>query len=71
MTRSEVDRACGQTPCLCGDIETWHPECYAGKTKTEISDGYNEAYSIARRKLRIRAAEATTLLIKSANAQHY
>lgn len=56
MTRYEIDRACNQTPCICGDIETWHPKCYAGKTSAEIKSGYDRAYSIARRKLKARAA---------------
>lgn len=55
MTRFEVDRACGQTPCLCGDIETWHPKCFTGKTDVEIAAGYDRAYKIARRKLRANA----------------
>lgn len=37
MTRFEVDKACGQTPCLCGDLETWHPECYAGKNDEQLA----------------------------------
>lgn len=57
MTRWEVDMACGQTPCLCGDIDTSHPQCYAGKTYTEIRAAYELAYRIARRKLRERAKE--------------
>lgn len=56
MTRFDVDRACGQTPCLCGDIETWHLECFAGKTATEVKAGYSRAYQIARAKLKTRAA---------------
>ena len=55
MTRYEIDRACNQTPCICGDIETWHKQCYAGKTTDEIKVGYDRAYRIARRKLKARA----------------
>lgn len=66
MTRFEVDRACGQTPCLCGDIETWHPGCYRvylGRPKDEIQAATERAYAIARRKLRKRAQETTRLLV--------
>lgn len=55
MTRNEIEMACGQTPCLCGDIETWHPACYAGKSEAEVKSGYVRAYQIARVKLRTRA----------------
>lgn len=63
MKREEVDRACGQTPCLCGAIDTWHPECFAGKSKSSVAAGYDKAYQIARRKLRSRAQETTRLLV--------
>lgn len=60
MTRNDVDKACGQTPCLCGDIETWHPDCYRaflGLPKSKIEEAKDRAYAIARRKLRKRAQE--------------
>jgi len=55
MTRHEVDRTCGQTPCLCGDIEEWHHSCYRGKTPSEVAVAYQQAYQIARTKLRAMA----------------
>lgn len=66
MTRLEVDRACGQTPCLCGDIEEWHAGCYTGKTPAEVAATYKRAYVIARRKLRARAMEAVASFVKLA-----
>jgi hypothetical protein len=64
MTRFEVDKACCQTPCLCGDIETWHPECYEGKTKVQIEKSTEQSYKIARCKLRKRADETVRLLCR-------
>ena len=58
MERLEVDKACGQTPCLCGDIDAWHTQCYRrflGLPKHEIELAKKRAYRIARRKLRERA----------------
>lgn len=57
MTRFEVDRACGQSPCLCGDIETWHLSCFAGKTAAEIERLYVRAYRVARLRLQRRAQQ--------------
>lgn len=57
MNRLEVDRALGQTPCICGDVETWHPRCYQkflGRPEHEIKDAMDRAYKIARRKLKAR-----------------
>ena len=58
MNRLEVDRALGQTPCICGDVEAWHPKCYAkflGRPKHEVDAAMDRAYRTARRKLRERA----------------
>lgn len=58
MNRLEVDRALGQTPCICGEIETWHQQCYAkflGRPKHEIDAAMDAAYRTARRKLKERA----------------
>lgn len=63
MRRLEVDRACGQTPCLCGDIETWHPECFSDKAPAQIHEAYERAYKIARRNLRKRADKSVKLLV--------
>lgn len=53
-----IDQALGQTPCLCGAIDTWHPGCYAGKSTEEIEAGYVKAYAQARKHLREQAAAA-------------
>ena len=63
MTRFEVDKACGQTPCLGGDLETWHPQCYGGKNDEQLTAATARSYEIARRKLRKRAKESVRLLI--------
>lgn len=49
MTRFQIDRLIGQTPCLCANIETWHLECFAGKSDAAIKKGYNRAYATVRR----------------------
>lgn len=58
-----IDQALGQTPCVCGAVDTWHPGCYKGKTNEEIEAGYVKAYAKARKHLRelaaINAAAAT------------
>lgn len=57
MNDTEVERALGYTPCVCGVLNgTWHNECYRGKTKTQISAGYKHAFILARRHLATRAA---------------
>lgn len=55
MTDLEVDLALGMTPCVCGDCETWHQECYRGKTQAEIDAAYKVAYKKARLFLKRRA----------------
>lgn len=70
MTRFEVDRACGQTPCLCGDIETWHPECFKGKSASQIKTDYDRAYRIARDKLKVRVAQQVVYVLRIAKMQH-
>jgi len=69
FTPDVIERIIGQTPCLCGDIETWHARCYAGKTHAEIAAAYKRAYRIAANKIRNRAAEAASAAISSARAQ--
>lgn len=49
MTRDEVDRALGGTPCICGDLKSWHPKCYAGKSPTQIQTARARVYSKARK----------------------
>lgn len=50
-----IDQALGQTPCVCGAIDTWHPHCYFGKTTEQIETGYEKAYATARKYLREQA----------------
>lgn len=63
MTRFEVDKAFGQTPCLCGDLERWHPGCYSGKNDEQFIAATARSYEIARRELRKRANKSMRLLI--------
>jgi hypothetical protein len=63
MTEAEIDRALGGTPCVCGDLTTWHRECYACKTPEQIKAGYVRAYAKARRHLKtIREREAAQMM---------
>jgi hypothetical protein len=52
LDRPSIDAIIGQKPCVCGDDETWHMECYSEKTQKQIDDGYTRAYAKVRRKLR-------------------
>lgn len=54
FTRSVVDRLAGQTPCLCGSIDTWHPRCYAGKSNAQVQEEMSKAYRMAAAELRRR-----------------
>ena len=72
MNRLEVDRALGQTPCICGDVENWHPQCYAkflGRPKHEIDAAMDRAYRAARRKLKERAKVQAAETLMMANDQ--
>jgi hypothetical protein len=71
MNRLEVDRALGQTPCVCGDVETWHQQCYAkfrGRPKHEFEAAMDRAYRIARRKLNDRGMDQARKALMMANA---
>lgn len=53
MTDYEVEQRLGYTPCVCGKLDgTWHPGCYAGKTREQIAAGYKRAFAAARRHLK-------------------
>lgn len=72
MNRLEVDRALGQTPCICGDVENWHPQCYArflGRPRHEIDAAMDRAYRTARRKLKERAKAQAGEALMMANAK--
>lgn len=57
MTDYEVEQRLGYTPCVCAKIDgTWHPKCYAGKTREQIAAGYKRAFAAARRNLKAKAA---------------
>lgn len=51
MTNFELDRHFGGTPCLCGDVGTWHPSCYAGKSDAQVAAAYRTAYAWLRARL--------------------
>jgi hypothetical protein len=59
MTDTEVERALGYTPCICGVLNgTWHSKCYEGKTSKEIRVGYKNAFANARKHLKQQANDA-------------
>lgn len=60
MTDHEVEQFLGCTPCVCGDLETWHPRCYVGLTKEAIAAGYKRAFAKARREIKSRIKAAIT-----------
>lgn len=66
LTPEVIDRIIGQTPCLCGDIETWHARCYRGKTQEEVTQAYKRAYRIAAKKIRQQQANAAAAAIDAA-----
>jgi hypothetical protein len=51
MNDLQIDRILGQTPCLCGNLLTWHPECYKGKSGHDVSLAYQIVYDSIRRAL--------------------
>jgi hypothetical protein len=62
-----LDEKIGQTPCLCGAIDTWHQSCYSGKTAEQIEAAYESAYKKARALLADRVkTEAQEVLNKAA-----
>lgn len=69
LTRDEIDRAIG-TPCLCGNIETWRPACYAGKTNSETQAGYDRAYRIVNRHLVERAQRQAAQMLVLSSKRH-
>lgn len=69
MTEQEVDRHLGGTPCICGEVTFWHPECYAGKTKAEVKDAYRRVYAKIRRRLWLEGQAAAKRLISRMNSE--
>lgn len=51
MTDVEIDLYYKQTPCLCGATDTWHQECFAGKSREQVHADYDRVYAQIRRKL--------------------
>lgn len=58
LTDYEVVQILGCDPCICGDLTTWHPQCYAGKTDAEIQSAARAAMRRARRAIKRKAAVA-------------
>ena len=57
----DIDRLLGQSPCLCGATDTWHQQCFTGKTGEQINAEYDRVYAKLRRhfgKLRANARKA-------------
>lgn len=70
MTDTEVERALGYTPCICGVIDgTWHDECYRIKrTKVQMKAAYKAAFENARAHLKSKAEVAAQVAIVRAAA---
>jgi hypothetical protein len=66
MTEAVVDRLAGQTPCLWGDIDTWHRACFTGKSEEEQRAAYKVAYQIARKTIRKRLAAQVRAILAAA-----
>ena len=65
MTEFEIDRLLGQTPCICGATNTWHGECYAGKTEEQITTAYRRVYAKLRAKFAKQRKDAVAAMLKS------
>jgi hypothetical protein len=71
MTRNVIDRLAQQTPCSCGDIDTWHDRCYAGKSNPKIRAEMVVAYKKAAAELKRRYEEsANAVIVLAAMQQH-
>lgn len=68
MTEYEVERALGCTPCVCGDLETWHPACYQGKTREQLAAGHKTAMVKARAHLKSQADAMSKAALQRARA---
>lgn len=68
LSRDAIVKIMHQTPCVCGSFETWHPECYRGKSQAEINHGYEKAYRAAAKQIRQDAADKTASAISAAKA---
>jgi len=67
MNDTEVERALGYTPCVCGNLDgTWHSECYRGKSQEQIAAGYKRAFTAARRHLKRQAEDAALVAVTRA-----
>ena len=69
LTDYKVEMLIGQTPCLCGDCETWHQDCYRGKSDEQIDAEYRIAYRKARAWIKTRAALIANRAITNADAK--
>lgn len=63
LTRNMIDRLAGQTPCLCGSIDTWHPQCYAEVASGQLRKEMVEAYKVAATELKRRYAASAKAVI--------
>lgn len=65
MTNFEIDRLLGGTPCICGAVDTWHQECYQGKTHQQIVKSASAAYAKIRAALKAQRATLTKQAIEA------
>lgn len=69
MTTSEIDLLLGGSPCLCGAVDTWHHECYAGKSGQQIVKERSTVYARIRRALTVKRREIVKATIEAVKRQ--
>ena len=66
LSDMDIVREIGQTPCICGDLDTWHPVCYRGKTAEEVRRLARGAMRAARREVARRRSASAEAIIRAA-----
>ena len=70
LTRQAIDEILGCTPCVCGDMTTWHQSCYRDKTQEQIDAAYARVYRAARKSINNAAGDkARDILAKMGEPQ--
>lgn len=66
LTPQAIDQLAQQTPCLCGDLTTWHARCYSDLSDSEIAAGYRTVYREAAKAYRQQVKMAASAAILAA-----
>jgi hypothetical protein len=66
MTKEVIEKVIGQSPCLCGDMNTWHGTCYAGKSNEQIAQESEKAYRTVAAALKQQAKDIAIAAIGAA-----